>query len=240
MAHSAPAPNSGPSALHLQGKVSTTTPGKTGAMTGDVRPHRRRRGGLAASDADRSVRLVQLGPCSPGTGRQKVHGTRPSLQFDPSRLLVGPSRPASFLSVLFSGCGRFSSRSDSKIKKYRIVDKSQEAVSVGNHRFGFHYIILLEWCSSTNLGYLILTSNHSDPPGKYHGEAGNYHCCNVTPLAGDLAAKKGSSWPNTGAGFPDQGCSSVSATATRELALKNLQLWQSIQKMFLHLHKTRF
>ena len=112
MPHSAPAPNSGPSALHLQGKVSTTTPGKTGAMTGDVRPHRRRRGGLAASDADRSVRLVQLGPCSPGTGRQKVHGTRPSLQFDPSRLLVGPSRPASFLSVLFSGCGRFSSRSD--------------------------------------------------------------------------------------------------------------------------------
>ena len=30
----------------------------------------------------------------------------------PIRLLVGPSRPASFLSVLFSGCRRFSSRSD--------------------------------------------------------------------------------------------------------------------------------
>ena len=31
----------------------------------------------------------------------------------PSQLLVGPSMPASFLSVLFPGCGRFSSRSDS-------------------------------------------------------------------------------------------------------------------------------
>ena len=34
-------------------------------------------------------------------------------KFDLSRLLVGPSRPASFLSVLFPGRGRFSSRSDS-------------------------------------------------------------------------------------------------------------------------------
>ena len=32
--------------------------------------------------------------------------------FDPSQLLVGPSRPASLLSVKFPGCGRFSSRSD--------------------------------------------------------------------------------------------------------------------------------
>ena len=33
----------------------------------------------------------------------------------PSRLLVGPSRSPSFLSVLFPGCGRFSSRSDSNM-----------------------------------------------------------------------------------------------------------------------------
>ena len=34
-------------------------------------------------------------------------------KFDASRLLVGPSRPASFLSVLCLGSGRLSSRSDS-------------------------------------------------------------------------------------------------------------------------------
>ena len=36
------------------------------------------RGSLAASETDRSVRLMQLqlgGPCSPGTGHQKAHGT---------------------------------------------------------------------------------------------------------------------------------------------------------------------
>ena len=38
---------------------------------------------------------------------------RPRSKFDPSRLLVGASGPTSFLSVLFPGCGRFSSRSDS-------------------------------------------------------------------------------------------------------------------------------
>ena len=37
---------------------------------------------------------------------------RPRSKFDPSRLLVGASGPTSFLSVLFPGCGRFSSRSD--------------------------------------------------------------------------------------------------------------------------------
>ena len=41
-----------------------------------------------------------------------------TVKFDPSRLLVGPSRLASFLSVLFSGCRRFSSRSDSNIPSF--------------------------------------------------------------------------------------------------------------------------
>ena len=53
------------------------------------------------------------------------HNLRPrTAKFDPSRLLVGPSRPASFLSVLFFGCGRFSSRSDSnKWKRQMLIMK---------------------------------------------------------------------------------------------------------------------
>ena len=61
--------------------------------------------------------LAQVGP--------KWAPVRPNLRpetanFDPSRLLVGPSRPASFLSVLFPGYGRFSSRSDSNLQSLQL------------------------------------------------------------------------------------------------------------------------
>ena len=64
---------------------------------------------------------AQIGPKLEPTGPSLAQVTapvRPNLRpkmakFDPSGLLVLPSRPASFLSVLYSGCGRFSSRSGS-------------------------------------------------------------------------------------------------------------------------------
>jgi hypothetical protein len=69
-------------------------------------------------------KLRQVGPKCP---------VRPNLRprtakFDPSRLLVGPSRPASFLSVLFAGCGRFSPRSDSNRGHVELAAQSRHYV----------------------------------------------------------------------------------------------------------------
>ena len=118
MPHSAPAPNSGPSALHLQGKVSTTTPGKTGAMTGDVRPHRRRRGGLAASDTDRSVRLVQLqlggGHVHPGQAAKKYTGHGQVCSLTPVGFWLGQVGP--LLSSLSYSLGAGGSRREATRK----------------------------------------------------------------------------------------------------------------------------
>ena len=71
-----------------------------------------------SSSAQRWTHLApasaQLGPKMAQSGiKLDPFGGPRTAKFDPSRLLVGPSKSACFLSVLFSGCGRFSPRSDS-------------------------------------------------------------------------------------------------------------------------------
>ena len=99
------------------------------ALMGQM-PHR---GPSCARYAQLAPKRAQVAPCWTPVGLKLGPSwgqVGPKCPVRPSRLLVGPSRPASFLSVLvlFPGCGRFSPRSDSNRGHVELAAQSSHYV----------------------------------------------------------------------------------------------------------------